>query len=239
MTKIIGILSSKGGSGKTSVSVNLGSALNNFGKNVVIFDGNFDSPHVGLFFGVSRVPVDIHNASSVTEAVYRHESGVKIVPGSIRGGKFDIIKSLSSLYGLFDYVVVDSGSNFLDLISVSDILYVVTTPDLPSVAEALKTIKTCENYGRGVKGVILNKHQKHYDMSVKEVGDILNRPVVSVIPYDNEMARALFLKNSVVNVNPKSDSSIAFKGLAANLLNVDYKEKKSFHHGMFKFLGLK
>ncbi len=48
MTKFIAIASSKGGTGKTTVALNLGLCLINFGRETVILDGNFSSPHVAL-----------------------------------------------------------------------------------------------------------------------------------------------------------------------------------------------
>ena len=52
-TKIIGVVSVKGGVGKTSVTSNLGAVLSQkFGKKVLVLDGNFSAPNLGMHLGV-------------------------------------------------------------------------------------------------------------------------------------------------------------------------------------------
>ena len=48
MAKTIGVISIKGGVGKTTSAVNLGAALADIGKKVLIVDADFSSPSVGL-----------------------------------------------------------------------------------------------------------------------------------------------------------------------------------------------
>ena len=48
MGKTIGVISLKGGVGKTTAVVALGSALADFGKKVLLVDGNFSAPNLGL-----------------------------------------------------------------------------------------------------------------------------------------------------------------------------------------------
>ena len=52
MAKIIGVLSLKGGVGKTSVVSSLGDALSDFGKKVLLVDANYSAPNLGLHFNI-------------------------------------------------------------------------------------------------------------------------------------------------------------------------------------------
>ena len=52
MGKIIGVLSLKGGVGKTSSVVSLGAALSHFGKRVLLVDANFSTPNLGIHLDV-------------------------------------------------------------------------------------------------------------------------------------------------------------------------------------------
>ena len=85
--KIIGLLSGKGGVGKTTTSINVSAALNHFGKKVVVVDANVTTPNVGLHLGVPIVPVTLHDvlkgSHKIHDAVYQHKSGTLVVPASI------------------------------------------------------------------------------------------------------------------------------------------------------------
>ena len=47
MSKIIVIASGKGGVGKTTTAINLAAAMNYFGRDVLVIDGNLSTPNVG------------------------------------------------------------------------------------------------------------------------------------------------------------------------------------------------
>src|SRR3989339_743502 len=87
MSRIITITSGKGGVGKTTTSINLAAALNFFGKDVIIVDANLTTPNVGLHLGAPIVPVSLNHVllgkAKVSDAIYEHESGTKIIPSSL------------------------------------------------------------------------------------------------------------------------------------------------------------
>src|SRR3990167_1644228 len=87
MTKVITITSGKGGVGKTTTAINLAAAINSFGKEVIVVDANLTTPNVGLHLGAPIVPVSLNHVLSgkadITDAIYEHESGTKIVPSSL------------------------------------------------------------------------------------------------------------------------------------------------------------
>lgn len=50
---VISLLSAKGGTGKTTVATNLSIALvTNFGKRVLLIDGNVSTPNAGIHLGM-------------------------------------------------------------------------------------------------------------------------------------------------------------------------------------------
>ena len=85
--KIIVITSGKGGVGKTSTAINLGAAMNYFGEDVLIIDGNLSTPNVGIHLGSPEVPINLNHVlmekAEPFEAVYEHDSGIKIMPSSL------------------------------------------------------------------------------------------------------------------------------------------------------------
>jgi MinD-like ATPase involved in chromosome partitioning or flagellar assembly len=88
MSKTIGIISVKGGVGKTSAVSSLGAALSNqFRKKVLLIDGNFSSPTLGFHIGMYNPEVTLHHVldgkANVKDAIYRSEYGFDVMPGAI------------------------------------------------------------------------------------------------------------------------------------------------------------
>ena len=87
MAKLLTIISGKGGVGKTTTAINLGAALNSFGKEVIVVDANLTTPNVGLHLGAPIVPVNLNHVllgkAKISDAIYEHESGTKIIPSSL------------------------------------------------------------------------------------------------------------------------------------------------------------
>src|SRR3989338_9089200 len=86
MTKFIVIASSKGGVGKTTTAINLGTALTSFGRDVIVVDANLSAPNVSLYIGAPQVPITLQDVlernKKITDALYMHANGLKIIPAS-------------------------------------------------------------------------------------------------------------------------------------------------------------
>ncbi|MBI2673641.1 P-loop NTPase [Candidatus Woesearchaeota archaeon] len=253
MTKYIAILSGKGGAGKSTSSINLGTALNYFGKDVTIVDANLTTPNIGIYLGVPVVPINIHHVlqgkNHISEAVYLHTSGTKIVPGSISlkdlktTNPLNLKRVLRGLYGTTDIVLIDSaaglGRDTLLAVDACDSSIIVTNPELPAITDALKTIKVVEEMGKKVLGVILTRtKENNFDLSIKNIESILGKPVISRIPEDKAVREALIRKDPVVLTHPDSLASIEYKRLAALLLGRKYQpeQKKEETKGFFERL---
>jgi len=60
--KIIGVISLKGGVGKTTTVANLGASLaKDFNKKVLVVDANFSAPNLGLHLGLVDPKTTIHD----------------------------------------------------------------------------------------------------------------------------------------------------------------------------------
>ena len=164
MSKIIVITSGKGGVGKTTTAINLGASMNYFGKNVLVIDGNLSTPNVGIHLGSPEVPVNLNNVllkeSDPFEAVYEHESGIKIMPSSLSIKELKKIKPermkdfKKDFKKISDYVIIDSaaglGEEARAVIEMADEIIVVTNPELPAITDALKTVKMAEELKKPV-----------------------------------------------------------------------------------------
>ena len=200
MTHYVGILSGKGGVAKTTTAVNLSAAMNFFGRDVVLMDANLSTPNVGLHLGASVVPINLHHVlkgkNHISESIYMHPYGAA---------------------GL--------GREALALMNAVDDIIVVTNPELPAVADAMKTVRIAEDLGKNVRGVVVTKTGGEGDISDLNLQTLLEKPILATIPHDKAIRTSLIKKDPVIYTNPKSKSAVAYKKLAAELIGIEYEEK--------------
>ncbi len=241
MSKMIVITSGKGGVGKTTTAINLGAAMNYFGKDVLIIDGNLSTPNIGVHLNSPEVPINLNHVllkkASVFEAIYEHKSGIKIMPSSLSIKELKKIKPekikefKEDFKKTSDYVIVDSAAGLGDestsVIDMADELIVVTNPEMPAITDALKAIKLAEQLKKPVLGIIITKVKKNkIEMQPETVKEMLEAPILGMVPEDIDIHKSLNLKDAVVYAYPKSKSARAYKEIAAKLLDVEYDSDK-------------
>ena len=231
MTRFITVVSGKGGVGRTTVALNLSVAINKLGREAVVLDADLTSPNLGLMLGASNTSINLNHAleglNHVTEAIYQHNSGVNVITADTSINKTTLIDNLDDtlldLVGTTDFVIVDSAGGLsketIHAIKASDEVVVVTTPDLVSVTDALRTIVKSEHLGKHVSGVVINKIRGHEnELTTKNIKLLLKKPVIGEIPIDEEVRFSWKAKHPVTHTNPTSKVTNEFKKLANNLI---------------------
>ena len=257
MSKIIVITSGKGGVGKTTTAINLAAAINYFGKDVLVIDGNLSTPNVGLHLNAPEVPINLNHIlkgkAEPFEAVYEHESGIKIMPSSLsikelKRTKPEKMKNFKRDFKkISEHIIVDSaaglGREASSAIEMEDELIIVTNPEMPAITDALKTVKLAEQLKKPVKGVIVTRVNKDdIELPPEVVRDMLEVPILGMIPEDNSVRKSISIKNAVVHTHPKSNAARAYKEIAAKLLGIEYdseKDREKIIERILKKLGLK
>ena len=252
MNKIIVITSGKGGVGKTTTAINLGAAMNYFGKDVLIIDGNLSTPNIGIHLNSPEVPINLNHVllgkADPREAVYEHESGLKVMPSSLsikelRKVRPERISNFKKDFrNMSDYIIVDSaaglGDETMATMELADELIIITNAEMPAITDALKTIKLAEQMKKTVMGVIVTRVRKdNIEMTPETVKDMLETPILGMIPEDMNVKRSLNQKDAVVHTHPHSEASKAYKEIAARIVKVDYdsnKDRPPFWRRIFK-----
>ncbi len=253
MSTIIVITSGKGGVGKTTTAINLAAAMNYFGKNVLVVDGNISTPNVGIHLNAPEVPISLNHVlrgkAEPYEAVYEHDSGLKILPSSLsikelKKTRTEKLKDFKKDFkDIAEFVVVDCaaglGPEASSAMDIADEIIIVTNPEMPAVTDALKTAKLAEQMKKPVKGVIVTRVKKDkIELTPEVVKEMLETPVLGMVPEDEAVKRSINEKNAVMYTAPKSKASRAYKEIAAKILELNYdsdRDKETFIERLRKF----
>ena len=207
--KVITVYSPKGGTGCTTLAVNLALALHNSDTKVALVDGNLQFGDVAVFVNeqgkntvVDLAPrADELDADIVEEVMVKHSAtGLHILAAPSRpeyaekvsSGQF--AKLLEYLTQLYAYVVVDTSPTLTDVtlatIDVSDIILLVTTQDIPSIKNCRLFLDLLQNLGvkRDRVMFIMNRYDKKINITPDRVSENLKQEVALIIPNDEATA---------------------------------------------------
>ena len=235
MTRTIGIISGKGGVGKTTLVANLGAALaKRYEKSVTIVDCNITASHLSIILGMEYHPITINhvlrNEKHIKESLYDHPSGMKVIPASLHLDDLincdvsGIPKHIKKLEGNTDIIILDSapglGKEAAATISASDEIIYVTRPDLMAVSDIIRGKQFVDQTKKEQLGVVVNMSTGgEHELTKKEIEIMTGLPVIATIPHDTSIARSVALKNPSVLGMPNSPSSKEIRKLAGFLVN--------------------
>ena len=254
MTRIIAVVSGKGGVGKTTMVSNLGAAMAKMGKNVIILDANLTTPSLSMHLGIPLYPVTLHDVlkgrANIKDAIYPHESGVRVVPAGIslrdmRGvDSKDLPNALLDLLGSAEIIILDAsaglGRETLAAIEAADEMLIVTNPEISAVTDALKAVKVADQLGTRTSGFILNRVSgKSHEMSKRDILNMLdNIEFMGEVPEDVSVQRSVASRVPVVNYSPNSPASNEIMRIAASIIGEEHKFKPRmpWYKKMFPFI---
>ncbi|MCF0141153.1 MAG: AAA family ATPase [Mogibacterium sp.] len=226
---VIAIFSTKGGTGKTTVAVNMAASLAKIGKRVCVIDLDLQFGDVGVFMNIPRTETisdlmynnDL-SSKSIDSYLYKHESGVNVLCAPNSPEEADAIlpehleKIIQVIRDKFDYTILDLppilDDNTIAVIEVADYIWFITNPEIST----LKNSKVCMNILQNLSldekiRIVLNKDD---DSSIKQdnVRKVLGTDIELAIPYDyNTAVTAVNRGKPFVISSPRSKASKAFE----------------------------
>ena len=239
--RVIGLISGKGGVGKTTLSVNLGIALQQIGKEVTVVDADFSASNLGVYLGRYDHPVKIQDVlegdADVDSATFRHQSGLKAITSSNEINQVE--PNTSTLKDILfeaskdsDYVLVDCppglDSNVEDIIRACDELIIVTMPTQTAGINAAQIIERCKELKKPVLGTVLNKVEGRPDKELveREVEMMTECHVSTKIPYDPEFKESLFENKPLILFNEYNEAVLRIRDLASELEGKRYERPR-------------
>lgn len=228
---VYAISSGKGGVGKTTTTVNLGTALAQMGNTVAIVDADLSMANLGGFVGLSTVSPTIHEVlagkARLEEATYELAENILAVPG---GSDLDVYAEASveelgdvvqTLRERVDFVFLDVGAgvsheSVLPL-GLADGVLLISTPEPASVRDARKTIKVTDRADGTIEGLIVTLTRAESDVNPEKIAKTLDVPLLGTVPDDDTVRESMYAGTPLVVHDPESDAAVAYRKLAARI----------------------
>jgi flagellar biosynthesis protein FlhG len=240
--QVIAVTGGKGGIGKTSVSINLATALARSGQRVLLLDGDLGLANIDVLLGLTpRFTLEhvLSGERELAEVLLQSRDGVRVVPaasGVARMAQLDgpqhaaLVRAFSTLPENFDVMIVDTaagiGESVCRFSEAAQHVLVVIRDEPTSLTDAYALIK-----------VLSREHAvRRFHVLVNMVrdggsGQLLVRRLQRVtdryldvqltwagdIPDDPYVGRAIRAQRASLEAYPGSRSSRAFVQLAAQL----------------------
>jgi len=206
--RIIMVYSPKGGTGVTTIAVNLAITLNNDETRTVLVDGNLQFGDVAVFLNeqgkntiLDLAPrADELDPEIVEGVMIKHAgSGLRVLAAPSRPEHAEHVSSdqfsklLKYLRQIYPYVVVDTPHNLnemnLSVLDICDVLVLVVTQDIPAVKNVRLFLDLINNIGVHRERIcfVMNKYDKRISITPEKIADNLKQPIVSVIPLDERV----------------------------------------------------
>lgn len=205
--KVITIYSPKGGTGCTTIAVNLALLLNNSETKVLLVDGNMQFGDVAIFVNEQGKNSVVDLATRVDEldveildsVMINHKSGLHILAAPARpeyaeqvsGDQF--VQLIEYLRRYYAYILIDTISILTDItlgaIDKSDVIVLVTTQDIPSIKNSRLFLDLLQSLGISRDRIVftMNRFDKRIGITTDRVGENLKQPIVATIPLDERV----------------------------------------------------
>ncbi|MEQ3692718.1 MAG: MinD/ParA family protein [Alcanivorax sp.] len=237
--QVIAVTGGKGGVGKSNVSVNLGIALSEMGRRVVILDADLGLANIDILLGISAnrtIENVLQGECDLRDVMVRGPGGIRIVPASSGTQKLSqlntmehagLIQAFSEIGDDIDVLIVDTAAGISDsvmsFVRASQEVLVVVTDEPTSITDAYAQIKLLNrDYGLFRFRVVANMVRSPQEGTAlfSKLTKVTDRfldvamQYVGAVPMDEAVRRAVQRQKAVIEAYPRSKAAISFRALA-------------------------
>lgn len=252
-TKVVSVVSGKGGVGKTNVSVNLAVGLSQLGKKVLIIDLDIGMANIDIITGVTARTsiVDmIEDKHSIFDIILEGPAGISFIAGGsglakifqLDAIKFSyFVRQLEQLNYHYDYILFDLGAGItkdsLNFILASHEMIIVLTPEPTSVTDGYALVKTVNQHEQQLPMYMLVNSCENEDegyetaMRFKRAAReflAIDISIIGTLPFDRTVSQAVRAQVPFLLYKPTSKVSQAMNKLIYTYTGHTVTEKKSF-----------
>ncbi len=237
--QVIAVTGGKGGVGKTSVAINLATAMNSAGKRVLLLDGDLGLANVDVLLGLSprqTLAQVLDGTCTLEEVIVETSQGFHVVPAASgvanmanmsASEHLNIVQAFSSLATKLDVLIVDTAAGIahgvLQFSQAAQHVLIVVCDEPASITDAYALIKVLSrNHGVRQFQVLSNLCGKSGDGThlFQKLERVTSRFLDVVLVYAGEVPEDPYLKRAireqrpVTEAYPASPAAQAFKKLA-------------------------
>jgi pilus assembly protein CpaE len=239
MGRLVAVVSGKGGTGKTLLSVNLAVALaQRFRDKVALVDLSAQSGDVDLWMNLrdKRSVSDLaavmqHLTAKEMDAVLiPAQAGLRVLLAPSQPEDAEVL-TLDNVAALLTYfkstmplTIVDTHSYMDDVLLVTmreaDVVLMVATPDVPALRSCarLEHVMQRLKYPRDKVQLVLNRVSAQNALGPQQVMQNLGRPTFAALPEAPEMAQVMANEGKGYANWPKAPLSVAIEELAEKMI---------------------
>ncbi|HEX4024320.1 MAG TPA: MinD/ParA family protein [Steroidobacteraceae bacterium] len=237
--QVIAVTGGKGGTGKTSVAINLATALAQAGRRTMLLDGDLGLANVDVLLGLTpRCTLEhvVRGERSLEEVIVETAAGVRVVPAASGVARMaalssseqaGIIRAFGTLPEPLEVLIVDTAAGIsaavLQLCQSAQQVLVVLRDEPASLTDTYAMIKVLSRqHGLRQFRVLANMTRTpgQGDSVFRRLQRVTDRYLevmlefVGEIPDDGALQKAVQAQRSVLELFPSSPSALAFKQLA-------------------------
>lgn len=240
--KVIAVTGGKGGVGKTNVAVNLGLALTQLGRRVVLLDADLGLANVDVLLGLSsryNLSDMISGKCTLRDVMVETESGMKIVPASsgvqnmtsLQAAEHrTLIDSFSEIGDETDVLIIDTAAGIsesvIHFIQAAQEVLAVVCNEPSSITDVYALIKLLNRDCHIDRFRIVTNMTRSHQEAVSLFNNLVtvtdrfidvNLQHIGEIPYDDVVRKAVRRQKPIMDYAPRSKAAQAFKRLAENV----------------------
>jgi len=237
--QVIAVTGGKGGVGKSNVSVNLGIALAEMGRRVVLLDADLGLANIDILLGISAnrtIENVLQGECDLRDVLVKGPGGIRIVPASSGTQKLSqlnsmehagLIQAFSDIGDDIDVLIVDTAAGISDtvlsFVRAAQEVLVVVTDEPTSITDAYAQIKLLNrDYGLFRFRVVANMVRSPQEgmalfAKLTKVTDRfldVAMQYVGAVPQDDAVKRAVQRQKAVIEAYPRSKAATSFRSLA-------------------------
>lgn len=236
----IAIASGKGGTGKTTMTANLGVALGTLGRKVTILDGDLAMANLSIVMGLTKFRTNLLDVlmgrAKVEEAIYRNY-GINVIPAGFRFEEAHealfkvrperVEEVVRRILEEADFLLIDAPAGIQDAtilsLAAAREMIAVCNPTYTSLVDCYKTVRLANMLGSWTRGVVVNRTGKSADLSTREVEEFMGHTlgaitILAEVPEDEVVQEAEREGVPVVVYDPECRASQAIQTLAEVLV---------------------